>query len=49
MALGNENNPVIVMRKQEGKFERETWIKNDEIVVHEDGGHILCDLASTQV
>ena len=49
MALRDENDPVVVIGKQEGKFERETWVKDDKVGVYEGGGHILHDLASTQV
>ena len=46
MTLRNEDDPVVVIRKQEGKFKGEAWIKDDKISAYEDGsGHILCDLA----
>ena len=49
MPLRDQNDPIVMIRKQEGKIERETWIKDDEVVVDEDGGHISCDLASTWI
>ena len=45
MTLGDEDNPVVVIREQEGEFQGESWIKYNEVVMYEDGGHILRDLA----
>ena len=33
--------------KEEGEVERESWIEDNKVVMYEDCGHILCDLAST--
>ena len=49
MTLRDENDPIVVIRKEEGKFQRETCIKYDEVVVHKDCGHELRDLASTRI
>ena len=49
MTLGNEDNPVVVIREQEGELQGEAWIKYDEVVMYEDSGHIPRDLASTRV
>ena len=49
MTLGNEDDPVIMIGKEKSKVKRETWVKDDKVIVYEDSGHILCDLASTQV
>ena len=49
VALGNENNPVIVIGKQKGKLQGETWIEDNEVVAYKNCRHILHDLASTQV
>ena len=44
MTLGNEDNPVIEIRKQEGELQGEAWIGYDEVMMYEDSGHILRDL-----
>ena len=49
MTLGDKNDPVVVIKKQKGKVQRKAWIKDDEVVAYENCGHILGDLASTQV
>ena len=38
-----------MIQEQEGKVEWKAWIKDDEVVVNIDSGHISCDLASTQI
>ena len=38
-----------MIRKEEGEVKREPWVKDNKVVAYEDCGHILCDLASTQV
>ena len=47
MTLRNENDPVIMIGKEKGKVERETWVEDNKVVAYEDSGHILRDLAST--
>ena len=47
MSLGNKDDPVVVMGKEESKVEGKSWIKNDKVVAYIDSGHILRDLAST--
>ena len=49
MTLGNENDPVIVIQEKEGKVKWEPWIKDNEVGVYENCGHISCDLASKQI
>ena len=49
MSLGNKDNPVIIIGEEESKVKGEPWIKDDEVVAYIDSGHILCDLAGTQV
>ena len=49
MSLRDQDNPIVVIRKEEGEVEREPWVKDNKVVAYEDRGHILCDLASTQV
>ena len=49
MTLRDEDNPVVMIRKEKGKVKREAWVKDDKVVAYEDSGHILHDLASTQV
>ena len=49
MSLGNQYNPVIIVGKEEGKVKGKAWVKDDKVVAYEDGGHILRDLAGTQV
>ena len=49
MTLGNEDNPVVVIREQESEVQGEAWIEYDEVVTYEYSGHILRDLASTRV
>ena len=49
MTLGNENDPVVVIREKEGEFKGKTWIEDNKVVAYEDSGHILHDLASTRV
>ena len=34
-----------MVRKEKGKFKRETWVEYDEVVAYENHGHILRDLA----
>ena len=45
MTLGNEDNPVVMIREQEGELQGKSWIEYDEVVAYKDGGHILRDLA----
>ena len=46
MTLGNEDNPIVLVWKQESELQGETWIEDDEVVAYEhSGGHILRDLA----
>ena len=47
VALGNEDNPVVVIGKQKGELQGETWIKDNKVVAYKNHGHILHDLAST--
>ena len=47
MPLRDQDDPIVIVRKEEGKFEREPWVKDNEVVVYEDCWHILRDLAST--
>ena len=49
MTLRDKYDPVIMIWKEEGKVQRESWVKDNEVVTYEDRGHILRDLASTQV
>ena len=49
MTLGNKDDPVVVIREQEGEVERESWVENDKVVAYIDCGHKLHDLASTRV
>ena len=49
MTLRNENDAVIMIWEQKGKVEWETWVKDNEVVMDVDSGHISCDLASTQI
>ena len=46
MSLGNQDDPVVVVREKEGKFKRKTWVKDNKVVVYVDSGHIPRDLAS---
>ena len=46
MALGNKDDPIVLIGKQEGELQGEAWIEDDEIVAYEhSSGHILRDLA----
>ena len=45
MSLWDQDNPIVVIREQEGKIEGEAWVKEDKVVVYVDSGHILHDLA----
>ena len=49
VSLGNQDDPIIMMQKEESKVERKTWVKDNKVVAYVDSGHIPCDLASTQV
>ena len=49
MPLRNQDDPVVVIRKEESEFKRETWIKDNKVVVYVDCGHIPRDLASTRI
>ena len=49
MSLWNKDNPVVIMREEESKVKRKSWVEDDKVIAYEDNGHILCDLASTQV
>ena len=49
MSLGNQDDPVIVVRKEESEFKRKTWVKDNKVVAYVDSGHIPRDLASTRV
>ena len=43
------NDPIVVIGKEEGEVKRESWIEDNKVVTYEDCGHILHDLASTRV
>ena len=45
MTLGNQDDPVIVKWKEEGKVQGESWIKYNEVGANIDHGHIPEDLA----
>ena len=45
MTLRDEDNPIVVIREKEGKFERKAWVEDDKVVAYIDKGHILRDLA----
>ena len=47
MTLGNKDDPVVVIGKEKGEFERETWVEDNKVVAYIDSGHIPRDLAST--
>ena len=49
MSLWDKDDPVIVIGKEEGEVEWETWIEDNEVVTDEDSGHISCDSASTWI
>ena len=49
MPLRNQDNPIVVIWKEKGKVEWETWIKYNEVVADVDNGHISHDLASTWI
>ena len=49
MSLGNQDDLVVIIGEEECKVKGKAWVKDNKIVAYEDGGHILCDLASTQV
>ena len=47
MSLRDQDNPIIVIWKEESKVKWEPWVKYDEVVMDIDNRHISCDLAST--
>ena len=49
VSLGNQDDPVVVIGEEKGEVEGKAWVKDNKVVVNEDSGHILCDLAGTQV
>ena len=49
MTLGDQDNPIVVVREQEGKLQGESWIEDDKVMAYEDRGHVLRDLAGTRV
>ena len=38
MTLRNQDDPVIVIREEEGKFKRKSWVEDDEIMCDLDNG-----------
>ena len=49
MSLRNQDDPIVVIWKEESKVEGKTWVKDNKVIVYVDSGHIPHDLASTQV
>ena len=47
--LRDKDDPVVMIREEEGEFQGEAWVEYDKVVVYVDSGHILCDLAGTWV
>ena len=45
MSLRNQDDPIVIIGKEESKVKGKTWVKDDEVIAYIDGGHILCDLA----
>ena len=46
MALGNKDDPIVLIWEQEGELQGETWVEDDKVVAYEySSGHILRDLA----
>ena len=48
MSLRDQDDPNVMIWKEKGEVEWETWIK-DDIDSDIDGGHISHDLASTWI
>ena len=49
MTLRNQNDPVVVIGEEKSEFKGKPWVEDDKVVVYENCGHILHNLASTQV
>ena len=47
MSLGNQDDPIIVVWKEESEVKRKTWVEDNKVVAYIDSGHIPRDLAST--